>query len=146
MDILRSNTFSISNPTPWLSIWVIYSYLVVEKHTYQWSNSPTFEQTSCIWEYIYSSKQLSLLHLCTQSNLSQITPYKILFVSCQSCFVIIDALPSQPSIARATRCLFSRLQRALNALFFVSQFHPLHPSSYALHKIDLCLLKREICE
>ena len=80
MDMLRSNAFSISNPTPWPIIWVkpIDLRLVSENHVL----SIMMVQFSYLWAnlrhvrtWLRLKKKNPLLHLCTQSNLSQSTPH-----------------------------------------------------------------------
>ena len=80
MDMLRSNAFSIFNPTPWPTIWVklVYFCLVTENHVFPIINDsiliPLSKPQAC--ENMFMTKKwLPLLHLCTQSNLSQSTPH-----------------------------------------------------------------------
>ena len=80
MYMLRSNAISISNPTPWPTIWVkpIYLCLVTENHAFPIINDPILiplnKPQAC--ENTFTTKKwLPLLHLCTQSSLSQSTPY-----------------------------------------------------------------------
>lgn len=75
-----------------------------------------------------------------------VIPYNNLPISNRYCFAFAYAVSSRPSVTIVTQRLLSWLQQALNALLFVSQFHPVHPSSYVLHKIGLSLLKRQLSE
>jgi hypothetical protein len=61
-------------------------------------------------------RQLLLLHLCAQSNLSQSISHSDVrqqwLVLGWTCFVVVDALPSRPSVIRVTQRLFSRSARS----------------------------------
>ena len=80
MNMLRSNAFSISDPTPWPTMWIkpIYLCLVTKNLTFLIINGLILillsKPQAC--ENMYTThKWLPLLHLCTQSNLSQSTPH-----------------------------------------------------------------------
>ena len=114
MDMLRSNVFSISNPTPWPTIWIklIYLCLVTKNHAFPIINGPIFIPLSKyrVCENMFTSqRQLPLLHLCIQSNLSQSTPHNDVIQ--QTCFAVANVVPSQPSVTRVAQRLFSRSAR-----------------------------------
>ena len=80
MDMLRCNAFSISNPTPWRTIWVKPTYLCLITKNHAFSNIngliliPLSKPQAC--ENMFTThKWLRLLHLCSQSILSQNTPH-----------------------------------------------------------------------
>ena len=80
MDMLRPSAYSITNPTPWPTIWVehIYFCLATKKHAFTIINGPILIHLSkpqtC--ENMFTAhKWFPLLHLCTQSSLSQSTPH-----------------------------------------------------------------------
>ena len=80
MDMLRSNAFSISNPTSWPTIWIklVYFCLVTENYVFPIVNGsilvPSSKPQACENMFM-TRKWLPLLHLCTQSNFSQSTPH-----------------------------------------------------------------------
>ena len=135
MNILRSTPFSISNPTPWPIIWIkfIYFYLVTKNHAFPIINGPMLiplSNSHACENMFTTNKWLPLLHLCSQSSASQSMPhsdvrkqftcFRLKLFCCHKC---------------SSKLTFSwhnasslNLQKALDALFFVSQTRPLHHS------------------
>jgi hypothetical protein len=125
MDMLRSNVFSISNPTPWPTIWIkpIYLFLITKITRFNLS----MVQFSYLWANLRRARTCLQLKngffCCTcapnpsslKARLTRIS-YNNLNVSDRSCFAITYAVPSQPSITRVTQRLFS--------LFAKSYAHP----------------------
>jgi hypothetical protein len=80
IDLLRSNMFSISNPTSRPIIWIklVYLCLVTENDVFPIIKGPIFIPLSKpqMWESVITTQNLlPLLHLCTQSSLSQSTTH-----------------------------------------------------------------------
>ena len=78
LDMLRSNAFSISNPTPWPTIWARPIYLCLINHAFPIINDPFLKPLSeplVCEDMITTQNWLPLLHLYTQSSLSQSTPH-----------------------------------------------------------------------
>ena len=120
MDMLRSNTISISNPTSWPTIWVepIYLCLVTKNYTFPIINDliviSLSKPQACV-NMFTTHKRLSLLHLCTQSNLSKhatMMSNNNLLVSDIPCFVVTDAIPSQHAVTRVIQRIFSWFARS----------------------------------
>ena len=153
MDMLRSNAISISNPTPWPTIFFepIYICLHTENHAFPIIHGPILIPLSKLQaceNMFMTQKWFPLLHLCTQSNLSQTRLTMIsnnnLHVSNWSCFVV--AIPSRPSVQEWYIASSLGLQETVDALLFASQYRSLRPSSYVLKKIGSCPLKRQFCK
>ena len=142
MDMLWSNAFSISNPTPWPTIWVklICLCLVIEKHTFPIINGPILIPLSkphACENMFMTQIWPPLLHLCTQSSLSQSTPH--IDVRQQfTCFILkllcCHRCNSKSTFSNEsdTTPLLSICKKLWMFFLFVSQSHPLHPSSYVL--------------
>jgi hypothetical protein len=116
MDMLRSNAFSISNPTSWPTIWVesIYLCLVTENPRFQSSNGSIL----ILWANLKRMRtclQLKNGFLCCTCapNPSSLKARLIvvsnnnLHVSDWSSFAITNAVPNQPSVTKVTQRLFS---------------------------------------
>ena len=101
MDMLASNAFSISNPTPWPTIWFKPIYLcLVTKNGFL-----------C---YICAPNPTSLKARLIVMSVNN------LLVTNRSYFVVAHAVPSQPSVTRVTQCLFSRSSRSFGRPSFIS--------------------------
>jgi hypothetical protein len=124
MDMLRSNAFSISNPTLWPTIWVkpIYLCLLTENHAFQ-SSVVLF---SYFWaNLMHARTRLRLINsfLCytCAPNLASLKTRLIvlsdnnLFVSDWSCFVVPNVVPSQPSV---TTMYYDEIQLQLYSSFY----------------------------
>ena len=91
MDMLRSNTFSIFNPTLWPTILVkpIYFCLITKYHTFTIINGPILIPLSTpqACENMFTTQNwFLLLHVCTKSSLSQSIPYND--VKQFTCFIL----------------------------------------------------------
>ena len=155
MDMLKSNAFSISNPTPWhvIQVELIYLCQVAKNHTFLIINGPILiplsKPQAC--ESMFTTHKWFLLLHCAPNPTSLKARLTMMSdnnlpISYWSCFVVAYAIPSQSSVTRVTQRLFYRLQEALDALLFASRSCPLYPSSNALHKIGFCPLIWQLCE
>ena len=80
MDMLRSDVFSISNPTPWSTIWAkpIYICLITKNHVFPIINGPILLPLSKpqVCENMFTTQNLlPSLHLFIQSNFSESMPH-----------------------------------------------------------------------
>ena len=66
--------------------------------------------------------------------------YNKLHVSSKTCFVVANSVPCPPLVTKMNNASSLGLQEALDALVFVSQYCPLHPSPNTLQKIGSCPL------
>ena len=120
MDTSRSNVFSISNPTPWPTIWVkpICLCFITENHTFPTIHGPILIPLSKpqVCENVFRTKTASFVALVhpiqpllkhAHNDVKQQFTY---FSS--KCFVVTNAVPSRPSITRVAQRLFSRPTRS----------------------------------
>ena len=153
LDMLKSNTFSISNRRPWPTILVkfIYLCLVTINHAFPNINGPIFKPLSKLQackSMFTTHKRFPLLHLCTQSNLSQSTPHSDdnqQFPYFRSKLFCCHICSFKSTFSNKSDTSSLGLQEALDTLLFISQSRP-HPSWDALQTIDSCSLKRQLCE
>jgi hypothetical protein len=157
MDMLASNAFSISNPTPWPTIWVkpIYLCLITKNHAFPIINGPILillSKPQACENMFMTQNWLPLLHLCTTPTSLKarliVMSDNILLVSNRSCLVVAYVVPSQPSVTKVTQCmpLLTVFKKLWTPFLFVFQSCPLYPSLDALQKIGSCPLKWQLCE
>jgi hypothetical protein len=121
MDMLRSNTFFIFNPISWLTIWSnLFIFVSSLKITHFQSSMVQF---AYLWaNHMHARTCLRLRNgflCCTcapnpaslKARLTMMSNNN-LHVSNRSCFVVTNAIPSQPSVPRVAQHLFSRPARS----------------------------------